>query len=58
VTASDRTVELGRKQQAEARRLFAAIMLTTDLEVCKALLRGERVHRTHLDPEWLRRFGA
>jgi hypothetical protein len=42
---------------AELDRVWRAIMLARDLETCKALLRGERVPRSRLDPEWVKRFG-
>jgi hypothetical protein len=44
-------------EQAGSERLWRAVMLAPSLEVCRALLRGERVPLDHLDAEWLRRFG-
>jgi hypothetical protein len=48
---------LAAKRRREATRLFQAIMLAPRIEICEALLRGEKVHRSHLDHQWLRRFG-
>lgn len=39
------------------RRVWRAVMLSPSLEVCEALLRGERVPLDRLDPDWVRRFG-
>jgi hypothetical protein len=39
------------------RRIWSAVMLSTSVEVCDALLRGERVPIERLDPEWVARFG-
>jgi hypothetical protein len=39
------------------RRIFSAVMLATSVEVCDALIRGERVPIERLDPEWVARFG-
>jgi hypothetical protein len=33
-------------------------MLAPSLEVCEALLRGERLPIGRLDPEWVRRLGV
>jgi hypothetical protein len=41
----------------EADRVFKAMMLAPTLEICEALLRGERVPLTKLDSEWAKRFG-
>ena len=38
-------------------RLKRAILLSPTLEVCEALLRGERVPLSKLDPVWVRRYG-
>ena len=38
------------------RRLWQAIVLSPRLEVCEALLRGEQVPRSALDPLWAKRF--
>ena len=35
-------------------RVYAAMMATKSLRVCKALLRGESVHRSQLDPSAVR----
>jgi len=41
----------------DARRLWRAFMLAPSIEVCEALLRGESVPVSRLDPLWVRRFG-
>jgi hypothetical protein len=41
----------------ELRRLHRAVMLAPTIEVCEAILRGEPVHRSRLDPTWLDAFG-
>ena len=38
-------------------RVHRAIRLAPTLEVCEALLRGERVPRTALDPMWRKAYG-
>lgn len=40
-----------------SRRLWRAIVLAPSLPICKALLRGEDVPVSALDPLWCRRFG-
>jgi hypothetical protein len=42
----------------ETRRIWRAMMLAPTLEVCKALLRGEKVPTSKLDPDWVKRFGV
>lgn len=39
------------------RRLARAVLLAPTLEVCEALLLGEPVPRSRLDPLWARRYG-
>lgn len=41
----------------DAGRLWRAFMLAPSIEVCEALLRGESVPVSRLDPVWVRRFG-
>lgn len=41
----------------DAGRLWRAFMLSPSIEVCEALLRGESVPLSRLDPVWVRRFG-
>jgi hypothetical protein len=41
----------------DAGRLHRAFMLACDVDVCDALLRGERVPLARLDPERVKRFG-
>lgn len=51
---------LGILDTVEWRRsliLMRAIRLAPTLEVCEALLRGERAPISRLDPEWTRRYG-
>jgi hypothetical protein len=43
-------------QQAEYERGFKAMMIAPRLEVCRALLRGEKVPLSSLDPEAVERF--
>lgn len=37
--------------------LLKAIRLAPTLEICEALLRGEKVPRSKLDPVWLKAYG-
>ena len=46
-----------RVLRAAGDRYWQAIMLARDLETCEALLRGEAVPVSRLDPVWMRRFG-
>lgn len=39
------------------RQLARAVMLAPTLDVCEALLRGEIVPESRLDPAWVRRYG-
>jgi hypothetical protein len=41
----------------ETRRVWQAIVLAPRVEVCEALLRGERVPLDQLDAEWVARLG-
>jgi hypothetical protein len=52
-------VELERRELSwpDARRLWRAMMLSPSIEVCEALLRGESVPVSRLDPLWVQRFG-
>jgi len=53
----DEMIEAKRRREREqVSRLYRAIMLAPRIEIAEALLRGERVHRDLLDPEWLRRL--
>lgn len=38
-------------------RVWRAVLLAPSLDVCEALLAGERVPLDRLDPEWAERFG-
>jgi hypothetical protein len=42
----------------ELRALGKALMLAPTLSVCEALLRGETVPLSRLDPVWVRRLGV
>jgi hypothetical protein len=49
-----------RRDSAERRwSLFAykCLMLAGDLETCEALMRGERVPKSRLDPGWAKAYG-
>jgi len=41
----------------ELDRMFRAMMLAPTIEICEALLRGEKVPLDRLRPEWVRRYG-
>lgn len=41
----------------DAGRLFRAFVLSPTVDVCEALLAGERVPLSRLDPEWVARYG-
>jgi len=43
--------------QRDTRKLWRALMLAPNLEVLEALLQGQPVPRSRLDPTWARRFG-
>jgi hypothetical protein len=45
------------KLRARDERLWRAIMLAPTIEVCRALLRGESVPLSQLDPKWVERLG-
>ena len=47
----------GRKERGLTARIWRAMMLAPSAEICDALLRGEAVPISKLDPEWARRFG-
>lgn len=66
VTDSDRFLEAvsslaARTRDTAERReslaLLKVIRLAPTLEVAEALLRGQRVPRSRLDPHWRRRYG-
>lgn len=44
-------------ERQEAMRVLRAVRLSPSLEICEALLRGEKVPRSRLDPEWVARYG-
>ena len=45
------------KERREAAVLFQAVVLARDLPTCEALLRGEKVPRSRLDPVWAKAYG-
>jgi hypothetical protein len=45
-------------QPATVGPIWRAMMLAPTLEVCEALLRGERVPIGRLDRDWVKRFGV
>ena len=45
------------EMRRELARVHRAIMLAPTIEICEALLRGERVPITLLDPVWVAKFG-
>ena len=51
--------EQAREQQREDAiyRLGRAVMLAPNIAICEALLRGEHVPISRLDPDWVRRYG-
>jgi hypothetical protein len=48
---------LSSEKRREADVLFKAFMLARDLQTCEALLRGEKVPRSRLDPVWAKAYG-
>lgn len=49
-----RTRRLDRRRDA---RLMAVIRLAPTIEIAEAMLRGERVPVSRLDPEWAKAYG-
>ena len=41
----------------ESIELLKAVRLAPSLEVCEALLRGEKVPKSRLDPKWAKAYG-
>lgn len=54
-------LDFDRYRDSRARReslaLLKAVRLAPSIEVCEALLRGQRVPRSKLDPTWLKAYG-
>jgi hypothetical protein len=46
-----------QRSDAESLALIKAVRLAPTLQICEALLRGDHVPRSRMDPEWLRRYG-
>jgi len=57
---TDRLIKLvlAKPRRHYAARLHRAIMLAPTLTICEALLRGEEVPRSQLDPDWATRYGV
>lgn len=45
------------RERREADMLIKAVRLAPTLDVCEALLRGESVPKSQLDPEWRKAHG-
>jgi hypothetical protein len=45
------------QERMHALQILKAIRLAPRLEICEALLRGERVPRGMLDPAWRKAYG-
>lgn len=45
------------KERREAQEILKAVRLAPSLEVCEALLRGEKVPISRFDPQWARKYG-
>lgn len=52
-----KTEFLALQDSLRDRRLTRAVLLAPSLEICEALLRGERVPVSRLDPRWVKRYG-
>lgn len=54
-------LDLDRYRDTKERRqslfMLKCLRLSPDLETCEALMRGERVPRSRLDPEWVKAYG-
>ena len=55
MTDTDRLINLIFRERD--RRLWQAVMLAPSIQVCEALLKGQPVPRSALDPVWVGRFG-
>lgn len=51
------TATADSQERLESLALLKVVRLAPTLEVAEALLRGQRVPRERLDPDWLRRYG-
>lgn len=49
--------ERRRRAQTAESWLYRAVTLAPTIDVCEALLRGEKVPVSRLDPAWARRYG-
>lgn len=45
-------------ERRESLAILKALRLARSLEDCESLLRGERIPRSRLDPEWLTAYGV
>lgn len=52
-----RTTDPERIRWRAGSRLARAVLLAPSIDVCEALLLGEAVPLSRLDPVWVRRFG-
>jgi hypothetical protein len=48
---------LSARDRRAWRRFWKALMLARDVEAFEALLNGEKVPASRLDPDWMERFG-
>jgi hypothetical protein len=44
------------RERRESLFILKCVRLATSLEVCEALMRGEKVRRSSLDPDWAREY--
>jgi hypothetical protein len=52
------TLRLEDSPPHDLAALYRAVMLAPTLQVCEALLRGETVPLSQLDPVWVARLGV
>ena len=45
------------RERREAQEILKAVRLSPSLEICEALLRGEKVPLSRLDPKWAKAYG-
>lgn len=56
---NERNARFGSRVERErGRRLIKVIRLAPDIETAEALLRGQRVPLSRLDPVWAERYGV
>jgi hypothetical protein len=56
---AERLVERYRdtRERRQSLEILKAVRLAPSLEVCEALLRGEKVHPSRLDTRWVKAYG-